>query len=589
MKKTLSYISIIAASFMLGGCWSLDTTPHDSLSEDIFWNRASDIKKGVMGVYKSLKNNYCFGYDFMLDSVTDIAIGDYWQQFAIGTYSSTDGVVAGYWQHTYDLVQRANATMRSVSNAVVDETARGGIKAEDKAVAIAECKFLRALGYFRLTNLFGPVPYYDETWNLNATFDKMDLAPSSLEDIRGKIITDLTDAIRDLPEKWAASDYGRATQGAAYALRGKVYLYAKEWSKAIADFEKVVTGKDTYGYGLDPDYAHVFKVFDGDRSPEMVFSIQNSITDGMAMTSLMGNKASLRQIPTDRTVPSNELVDLYENLDGSKFNWNDYIPGWNEAEGNVNTRRDMVAVKINAEGKITDLLQSDTSAMAKAYRQRDPRLMAVAITPYSTYLGTTSGSIPQLMNFYICNTDLPEAGSPSEGIGLLRNNNVSWQPAYFTRKFVIEGNLGGKAGEYYNAPFEFPLIRYADILLMLAEAYNENGNLDKAVAEVNEVRARVGMPGLNSGPSWMTVSSKEEMSKRIRDERARELAFEGHRFFDIRRWGIGKSALNGREVKNIYGTRQYTQVYTDRDDLWPIPQSEKERNSALKDYQNAGW
>lgn len=124
---------------------------------------------------------------------------------------------------------------------------------------------------------------------------------------------------------------------------------------------------------------------------------------------------------------------------------------------------------------------------------------------------------------------------------------------------------------------------------MLAEAYNENGNLDKAVAEVNEVRARVGMPGLNSGPSWMTVSSKEEMSKRIRDERARELAFEGHRFFDIRRWGIGKSALNGREVKNIYGTRQYTQVYTDRDDLWPIPQSEKERNSALKDYQNAGW
>lgn len=587
MKKTIHIIVVLLSVFTFAGCYSLDTTPPDAYSDATFWKNAEQVKQGVMGAYASLKNGYCFGYDFIFDSYTDICIGNFHQAFSLGTYDVTDNVVSASWQQTYDLVQRANAVIRNLKDVELDEVNAEGITAKIQATSIAEAKFLRALGYFRLLNLFGGVPYYDETVDLNSYFNKMHKARSSEAEIREKVLQDLTDAAAGLPDKWDAADYGRATKGAAIAFRGKVHLYNKDWSKAIADFESIVGNRTAYGYGLDESYEHIFKVYNGDRSPEMIFSIQNNAQNGMEMTSLMGSKASLRLIPSERSVPSNELVDLYENPDGSPFNWNSVFPGWSTAT--ATQRRDMVAVQIDVDGNIISLLQSDTSKLARAYRDRDPRLMTVSITPYSDYLGSTSDSKERIIHYYLCNAELPNSGSPQEGIGLLRNVEATWTPSYFARKFVMEGNLKGYAEEYSRTPFEFPLMRYGDLLLMLSEAYNESGQLDKAVSTLNLVRERVGMPGLNSGASWMKVASKEEMTKRIRDERARELPLEGHRFFDIRRWGIGEQLLNNRQVKTIYGTTIYTQKYSSRDNLWPIPQIETERNSELSGSQNPGW
>ncbi len=79
---------------------------------------------------------------------------------------------------------------------------------------------------------------------------------------------------------------------------------------------------------------------------------------------------------------------------------------------------------------------------------------------------------------------------------------------YFWRKWIPTGNLDGYWGEYNRTPYEFPLIRLGDVILMLAEAYNEAGATDKAIAEVNKIRARVGMPGLNSGAAWLAVGGK---------------------------------------------------------------------------------
>ena len=114
------------------------------------------------------------------------------------------------------------------------------------------------------------------------------------------------------------------------------------------------------------------------------------------------------------------------------------------------------------------------------------------------------------------------------------------------------------------------------------------GQLDKAVVEFNKVRARVDMPGLNSGHEWMAVTSQEQMRERIRKERAIELVCEGHRFSDLRRWGweVASKALNVDAV-NIYGELIYEHVFTERDMLWPIPGVEIERNKALT--QNPGW
>ena len=120
---------------------------------------------------------------------------------------------------------------------------------------------------------------------------------------------------------------------------------------------------------------------------------------------------------------------------------------------------------------------------------------------------------------------------------------------------------------------------------MLAEAYNESGATDKAIVEVNKVRARVGMPGLDRGPAWLAVGSKEEMAERIRRERAFELAGEGQRYWDLRRWGLLEESV--KDATDIFGDLMYTRSYQPRHELWPIPLVEMERNLNLT--QNPGW
>ena len=133
--------------------------------------------------------------------------------------------------------------------------------------------------------------------------------------------------------------------------------------------------------------------------------------------------------------------------------------------------------------------------------------------------------------------------------------------------------------EYYSR-----FVRFADVLLMLSEAYNEAGQLGKAVIEINKVRQRpsTDLPGLNSGPAWLSVTNKQQMTERIMHERAVELAAEGHRFSDLKRWGVAKSKLSGVVEKNIIGANLYTRSFEDRDLLWPIPGQEIETNDLLE-------
>lgn len=136
-------------------------------------------------------------------------------------------------------------------------------------------------------------------------------------------------------------------------------------------------------------------------------------------------------------------------------------------------------------------------------------------------------------------------------------------------------------------PVNFPIIRLADVYLMLAECYNEIGNQPKAVEYINKVRARAGIALLNSGPSYLAANSKDEVFQRIFRERAYELAGEGIRDSDLRRWKLSHTLLN-REEYGITGKRLLTRVFREnRDYLWPIPATEIEINGSLE--QNPNW
>jgi len=579
MKKIIIYLAtMLLAAMTFTGCYDLETYPGDKVNEGTFYKTGDHAHQGLMGIYGMLRLNEAYGYQFCFDHLGDIAYGYNYYMMFLATYTDRDGTIQAHWQTFYDGIHRANTFIRSVKG-------MGGIITDEQINEyVAEAKFLRAMFYFSLTDLFGGVPYYDESTNVNEEFMNLKQPRSSLEEVRAHILEDLDEAIKYLPVEHAASEYGRATKGAAYALRGKVYLYDKEWQSAINDFEEIVYNKsNNYGYDLDDDYARVFKLYNGAKSPETVFSIQNKsgvgTEYGMQIQALMGCRGAYGSC-WNNTVPSTQLVDMYEFKDGRPFNWDEIFPGYNAMT--PEQRKELLSVEMDGAGAIVGLREADTAKILSAYTCRDPRLMATVIVPYSHYMGNIGRTTNVDLIFAL---DHNLSGNANGGT---IQNNAGWV-SYLYRKFVTEGDQGGAISNRLHTPFAFPLIRFADVLLMLSEAYNEAGQLDKAVTEFNKVRTRVGMPGLNSGPEWMVVSNKEQMAERIRKERAVEFAGEGLRFSDLRRWGyeIAHKTLNNVDAVNIYGEPIYTHLFTERDMLWPIPGVERERNDALT--QNPGW
>ncbi|EEC97885.1 tetratricopeptide repeat protein [Parabacteroides johnsonii DSM 18315] len=579
MKKIIIYLAtMLLAAMTFTGCYDLETYPGDKVNEGTFYKTGDHAHQGLMGIYGMLRLNEAYGYQFCFDHLGDIAYGYNYYMMFLATYTDRDGTIQAHWQTFYDGIHRVNTFIRSVKG-------MGGIITDEQINEyVAEAKFLRAMFYFSLTDLFGGVPYYDESTNVNEEFMNLKQPRSSLEEVRAHILEDLDEAIKYLPVEHAASEYGRATKGAAYALRGKVYLYDKEWQSAINDFEEIVYNKsNNYGYDLDDDYARVFKLYNGAKSPETVFSIQNKsgvgTEYGMQIQALMGCRGAYGSC-WNNTVPSTQLVDMYEFKDGRPFNWDEIFPGYNAMT--PEQRKELLSVEMDGAGAIVGLREADTAKILSAYTCRDPRLMATVIVPYSHYMGNIGRTTNVDLIFAL---DHNLSGNANGGT---IQNNAGWV-SYLYRKFVTEGDQGGAISNRLHTPFAFPLIRFADVLLMLSEAYNEAGQLDKAVIEFNKVRTRVGMPGLNSGPEWMVVSNKEQMAERIRKERAVEFAGEGLRFSDLRRWGyeIAHKTLNNVDAVNIYGEPIYTHLFTERDMLWPIPGVERERNDALT--QNPGW
>ena len=549
------------------------------MSGQTFWQTEEHARQAAIGMYAAMKTNWCFGMEFTFDMCSDLADGTTpWSDISRGTsFASNSAGVQNHWQYLYELVHRANTVIRNVAGMPISQ------QTIDRVTG--EAKFMRAMAYFRMLNCWGGVPYYDETCDINEQFSNLNAPRSSEDEIRRHVIEDLTEAIEKLPVAWDSADLGRATKGAAYALRGKVYLFNREWDKAISDFEEIVYNKtNNYGYSLHPNYNELFRLYNGKHSPEMIFSIQ-SIDGNIAgyaldIVSYFGNKSTMRLIASNCIVPSTTLVDMYENLDGSPFDWDDVFPGFNNGDSQL--RRKYMSVAIDQGSTVvTSTLDCDTTKVMDAYRMRDPRLCLNVITPYSHYLGTDAGSNPMDKQFVLA--DPTKGGAPMEAMAFIRNSE-GWN-SYFWRKWIPTGNLDGYWGEYNRTPYEFPLIRLGDVILMLAEAYNESGYTDKAVAEVNKVRERVGMPGLNSGAVWLSVNGKDDMAVRIQRERAFELAGEGQRYWDLRRWGMLEKSV--KNATDIFGDLMYTRSYQSRHEIWPIPLVEMERNTNL--IQNTGW
>lgn len=547
----------------------LDTTPPTQVLTNSMWLTENLTDQGVNGVYQNLRRGqmlYTFDAYVTLQGRDNSALMN-------GTANTSSGMFAVTWSMLYEGVHRAN-------NAIYGITEISPVDDEKKARLVAEMKFLRAFFYYRLNQLYRGVPIYTEP----IEWDQVDRPRSSEQEVWDQIIQDLTDCINEanLPDRYPAGNgnFGRATKSAAYALRGKVYMYTEEWTKAISDFTEV----KNLGHTLFGNYADLFKD-ENEQSPEIIFSIQNIALPGFGSNyqfTFGGRSAFGSNWNTYLVHP--DMADLYQNADGTTFNWNDYLPGYNEmtpARREVFfLRNNLTAAEITTmtnKGAAMDLYlpNGNEERLALAYAERDPRLASNVILPYATFLGA-NGAADQLF------TSRWPYRNEFGGVFDYRSDIIP-RFYYYPRKFVYEGGSPPIPNRESGA-YDYIVMRYADILLLWAEALNESNRTGDAVVLVNEVRNRAGVGALSVG------ISEADLRTEIRDERRRELLCEGVIYFDELRWKTLRetSFYAGNGIKEVWGT--VTSPYNwggDQLYVWPIPQIERERNTAL--VQNPGW
>ena len=632
MKKILNLLALAAVLGTSTACTDiLDTAPYDKLSSGTMWTTEESVDQGVIGVYYSLQRpfhgdkfigaNAMIGY-YGYDALGMAGQGEYgMQNLFTKSVNPSNGFFLKTWQWMYDGVHRANAAIAGIQNAPINDA--------KKARLVAECKVLRAFFYDRLNILFGNgglgVPLYTEPVNPS----ECNKGQSTEQEVWAQVIQDLSDAIAEpnLPDNQIQGE-GRVSKGAAYALRGKAYLLTKEYDKAIADFAKV----GDCGYKLFPNYRQLFKVAN-ERCEEMILSVQYIEDPTGYGTGIQKYCAAFTQGAKDsrgcwgdlQVTPA--VVNLYEEVDGQtvkEFAWEDYLSDWKKvtdmeaAEGHTKYRKvffirdkyvngqeihptvtkviDTELAKLPKEVQAFYLPEGNEARLKAAYAHRDPRLAYNVVTPYANYLGVNSNSTaeewytfrwPVAGKYYAdqasaepnANPNLPDSYYAS---GFM---NAQAEFKYIHRKFIGEGL------EYQRReqnPVDEPIIRYADVLLMWAEALVEKGDLSGAMSKVKEVRDRVGIPTMASSFSDQTTARNY-----VRDERRREFVNEGVNFFDEMRWRTlkgtkfdekvaqhawGGSESTGGTVYDWIGEQWYT---------WPVPKSEIELNPNLT--RTPGW
>ncbi|MEZ0483625.1 RagB/SusD family nutrient uptake outer membrane protein [Fibrella aquatica] len=574
----------VAAALSLGSCQSdlLDTTPYGSISSANMWVSDNLTDLGVAGVYNTLRLGIQNGGAsdrelYQMDGMGFTSMSRGGNDMTNGTSTTSSGRFSNTWREMYEGIHRAN-------DAIANIGAKSPSTAEKKARLIGECKLLRAYFYLRLNQLYKGVPVYLEP----VAVTEMNRARETEAAVWDVVVKDLTDAINEpaLPAKYAAKTptYGRVTKGAAYALRGKAYMYQKKYAEAAADFAKVKEA----GYKLFGDYSKLFKEAN-EQSDEMIFSLQHTGVDTYGSTTqwYCGTRSSFGSCWNNYYV-SPKVVELFENKDGSKFNWDAVLPGYSTMSANQREvffyRNGLTAAEISTgTNKGLDmklyLPTGNEQRLAKAYADRDPRLNVSVIVPYATYLGRPQNGADQVYT-----NRWPSRSETPPVLDLFTDSRSQF--FYLHRKFVYEGSTELLNRQF--GPIDFPLIRYADVLLMWAEALNEQNKTAEAIPLVNEVRARAGIALLNSSTAT-TVAGQADLRERIRNERRVEFINEGINYFDELRWGTLKDMVfsAGSGVNQIWGS--ITAPYTWKDNIttWPIPQTEIEQNPKL--VQNPGW
>ena len=551
----LSFILFVTVFFFSSCEDYLERYPLDQPSDVTFWSTESELNMAANALYRSFyftdRNVTHHPFQFLFDYASDIAWDrnlSVWQLMGQGLVTPVEEtLIFGAWSNAYTTIGNSNRLLATMHRAE-DVT-----NPEVYARIAAEARFFRAYWYHWLISLYGDVPFTIEPLEV---FDAK-IPRTSSNEIYEFILKELDEISEILPADYSANDNGRVTMGAALALKARAAIYRNDWQTAADAAQKVIALNK---YSLHHTYRELF-TYEGENNEEGIltarFSRANQLTHETPIHSrgrLTGGYAT--------KIPTQALLDSYECLDGNRI---DQSPLYNPE---------------------------------KPFDNRDPRLHATCVVPGSIFLGFQFETHPDSLRVWDYNQNPPRLVDNQEVI-----NPYATFSGYQFRKYVESDPREFRD----RSELDIMLIRYAEVLLIYAEAKVELGQTDESVYNaIDQVRERAGLPVLERGKRI------EELKAAVRQERKVELAGEGLRYFDIRRWNIAEEVMSGplygrplREYKahhvpvfDEHNTPHYdeyadelrmfdTRSFSSKNILWPVPQKELDINPLLQ--QNPGY
>ena len=514
---------------LAGGLLLLGTTAcqHDILDQvnpnlattASFWKNGDDATKGVLASYSGLQQ--LGTYRRWLNFAFDIRDDEGFSQSPWNELRDFNRFIIGNYDFEVSyVIYRDHYRAITRCNQVIDKVPGiTGMDATMRKQIVAEARFLRALYYFNLVSLYGNVSLVvTQPANLSTI-----PAQATETQIWAQVISDLQAAQPDLPVSYTGNDLGRATRGAATTLLGKAYMQNRRWVDASTQFAQVISS-NTYSIASVP-YVNNFR-HTSENNSESIFEVQF----------------------TDTKRGGNDGDDATSSEGGQRSQFFG-VPGFGFNDGEV---RPWV---------VNEFLKEATTA-----GERDPRLAATVF--YNRF---------DLTQF-------PSALPPDNDRGVYGTGNFETRYASNTR------NLGRvywrkyqtdyyRTIEDFDSPINQRIMRYADVLLMQAEALNEQGQTPLAVPLINQVRARATMPPLSA-----VAFTQATMRTQIMHERVTELTGEGTRWFDLKRWNYfnDQAGVNSITAHDV----DFSSFMVGKSGLLPLPQTEID---LAKLTQNPNW
>lgn len=564
--KSIKYtlLSFLLASSLMSCDDFFDIKPATFIPAENVWNDPDVVNSVIAEMYSSMQLELFFYANGFFDfSHTDLSYcsDEAAVSWANGVFANTPNVVVygDDWFYmygdTYKGIRQCNTFIRQSETAAIDPSEKNSV--------VAEARFIRAFHYFNLVKRLGGVPLITEVQEYDGDLTALQVPRNKEDEVWDFIRTEMDDIVDDLPETRSESEKYRITRYAAYALKSRACLYAASiakygkqddehcvgvpstkaamyWEAAADAAEEVINGGhyELYGYNVaagqrTENFRQIF--FDESASnKEMIWAKGYSLPD-------VKHNYTRYFVPFSFTrngygcsgTPTLEFVEAFEYIDGS--------------DGELRVQ--------NGDGSYIKY-----GDMIDLFKNKDPRLAATVCLPGDKFQtsfievrrGIAKGmQIPDKSN-WVNDQSKTESLADGQELTVLGKDGptVAKNPTktgFYARKFIDED-----VADYNMCSNPWPVFRLAEMYLNLAEARMELGNLAAAKKAVNMVRHRAGIKELDD---------VEVTLDRIRNERRVELAYESHRYWDLRRWRIaatpradngGKGVLDNSPITSLF-------------------------------------